>query len=49
MVVVADLSLIQERLKLGDYYRSREMLHSDLVRMCRNCKTYNQADSEFYA
>lgn len=43
-----DLSLIEKRIKEGDYYRNREMLQADLLRMCRNCKTYNQPATEYY-
>jgi hypothetical protein len=43
-----DLSLIRQRIDEGDYYRSKEMLHADLMRMTRNCKTYNNMDTPFY-
>jgi hypothetical protein len=42
------LSLIEKRIKEGNYYRSREMLQADLVRMCKNCKTYNKPNTVFY-
>lgn len=45
----ADLSLIEKRLKQGDYYRSREMLQADMLRMCKNCKTYNKPSTPYYA
>lgn len=44
----SDLSLIEERLREGDYYRSREMLLADLLRMCRNCKVYNDSKTEYH-
>lgn len=44
----SDLSLIEERLREGDYYRSREMLLADLLRMCRNCKVYNDPKTEYH-
>ena len=44
-----DLSLIEARVKEQDYYRSREMLLADLLRMCRNCKAYNTPETEYYA
>lgn len=44
-----DLSLIESRVKEGDYYRSREMLLADLLRMCRNCKVYNNPNTEYYS
>ena len=36
-------------MKEQDYYRSREMLLADLLRMCRNCKAYNNPETEYYA
>ena len=44
-----DLSLIESRVKEQDYYRSREMLLADLLRMCRNCKAYNTPETEYFA
>jgi hypothetical protein len=35
--------------KEQDYYRSREMLLADLLRMCRNCKAYNTPETEYFA
>jgi histone acetyltransferase len=52
-----DLSLIERRIKEGQseagsgggYYRNREMLLADLMRMCRNCKKYNDPSTDYYA
>ncbi len=40
---------MESRVKEGDYYRSREMLLADLLRMCRNCKVYNSPNTEYYS
>jgi histone acetyltransferase len=44
-----DLSLIGTRLREGDYYRSREMLRSDLLRIANNCKLFTpDVDNEYH-
>lgn len=43
-----DLQTIQKLLKESDYYRSKDMLRSDLMRIVSNCKTYNPEGSEYY-
>lgn len=30
------------------YYRNKEMLLADLLRMCRNCKRYNNPNTDYY-
>jgi histone acetyltransferase len=30
------------------YYRNKEMLLADLLRMCRNCKRYNNPSTDYY-
>ena len=43
-----DLSLIHKRLR-EEYYRSKDMLRWDLIRMVENCKSYNGKDSSYYS
>lgn len=43
-----DLSTIDKRIKKGDWYKSKEMLYADLVRMVNNCKLYNDPSSPYY-
>lgn len=43
-----DLSTIEKRIKRGDWYKSKQMLRADLVRMVNNCKTYNDSSSPYY-
>lgn len=43
-----DLSLIRARLDGGSYYKSLEMFHADLRRMCGNCKLYNKEDTPYH-
>lgn len=54
-----DLSLILDRLQSkvregvrrgesSNYYRTKEMLRADLLRMVNNCKTYNEKGSEHH-
>mmetsp|Transcript_15479 Transcript_15479/g.23615 ORF Transcript_15479/g.23615 Transcript_15479/m.23615 type:complete len:259 (+) Transcript_15479:107-883(+) len=43
-----DLSTIQKRLKKEDYYRTKHLLYTDLMRMVNNCKLYNTSDSSYY-
>ena len=42
-----DLSTIEKRIRRGDWYKSRQMLLTDLVRMVNNCKLYNGPDSPY--
>mmetsp|Transcript_29602 Transcript_29602/g.51104 ORF Transcript_29602/g.51104 Transcript_29602/m.51104 type:complete len:438 (-) Transcript_29602:289-1602(-) len=43
-----DLGTIKERLDKGDFYKTKDMLYADLVRMCENCKKYNDRTTKFY-
>lgn len=43
-----DLLTISNRIRDGDYYRSKEMLGADLRRMVSNCKRYNPDDTSEY-
>ena len=43
-----DLSTIEKRIRKGDWYKSKEMLHVDMMRMVNNCKTYNDPSSPYY-
>lgn len=43
-----DLRMINDRLREGDYYRSREMMYQDLDRMTANCQLFNAPDSEYH-
>lgn len=43
-----DLSTIEKRIRKGDWYKSRQMLYADLMRMVNNCKLYNESSSPYY-
>eukprot|EP00551_Chaetoceros_affinis_P012161 CAMPEP_0203665582 /NCGR_PEP_ID=MMETSP0090-20130426/2783_1 /ASSEMBLY_ACC=CAM_ASM_001088 /TAXON_ID=426623 /ORGANISM="Chaetoceros affinis, Strain CCMP159" /LENGTH=443 /DNA_ID=CAMNT_0050529191 /DNA_START=1 /DNA_END=1335 /DNA_ORIENTATION=+ len=43
-----DLSTIEKRIRKGDWYKSKEMLHVDMLRMVNNCKIYNDPSSPYY-
>ena len=43
-----DLSTIDKRIRKGNWYQSKQMLHADLMRMVNNCKLYNDASSPYY-
>ena len=45
-----DLKTILDRLqdRQNVFYRSREMLKADLMRMCKNAKLYNKPNTEYY-
>jgi histone acetyltransferase len=43
-----DLSTIEKRIRKGDWYKSKEMLNVDMMRMVSNCKTYNDPSSPYY-
>ena len=43
-----DLSTIEKRIRKGDFYKSKQMLQADLVRMVHNCKLYNDSTSTYY-
>lgn len=43
-----DLSMINDRHRLGDYYRTKDMMRADLLCIVNNCKLYNKSGSEFY-
>eukprot|EP00606_Chrysophyceae_sp_TOSAG23-5_P000372 GSChrysophyteH2.ASY1.ANO1.1400.1 assembled CDS len=43
-----DLKLISSNLKLGDYYRTKEQMMSDLLLIVSNCKKYNKVGTELY-
>lgn len=43
-----DLSTIEKRIRKGDWYKSKEMLHVDMLRMVKNCQTYNDPSSPYY-
>lgn len=42
-----DLSTIEKRIRKGTFYKTREMLLVDLMRMVNNCKLYNGPDSPY--
>ena len=42
-----DLSTIEKRIRRGDWYKSRAMLLTDLMRMVNNCKLYNGTSSVY--
>lgn len=43
-----DLSTIEKRIRRGEWYKSKGMLHADLTRMVNNCKLYNDSSSTYY-
>lgn len=43
-----DLSTIEKRIRKNDWYKSKQMLHADLMRMVNNCKLYNDSNSTYY-
>lgn len=43
-----DLSTIEKRIRKGDWYKTKEMLRVDMMRMVTNCKTYNDATSPYF-
>ena len=43
-----DLRQIQQRLKMGDFYRTKEQMMSDLLEIVANCKKYNKEGTELY-
>ncbi|KAL3823595.1 hypothetical protein ACHAXA_005576 [Cyclostephanos tholiformis] len=43
-----DLSTIEKRIYRGDWYKSQQMLYSDMVKMANNCKLYNGEGNVYY-
>jgi histone acetyltransferase len=43
-----DLSTMEKRIRKGDWYKSKEQFHADLIRMVKNCQTYNDVNSPYY-
>ena len=43
-----DLEDIFKKHKKGDFYRNKNMMKMDLIRMIDNCKIYNDKNSEYY-
>ena len=43
-----DLSTMEKRIRKGDWYRSKQMLYADMIRMVNNCKLYNDSSSPYY-
>jgi len=43
-----DLSTIEKRIRKGEWYKSKQMLHTDLMRMVHNCKLYNEPKTLYY-
>lgn len=43
-----DLSTIEKRIRRGEWYKSKGMLHADLTRMVNNCKLYNDSSSTYH-
>jgi len=43
-----DLKTMERRIRRGDWYKSKQMLHVDMVRMVENCKTYNDRGNSYY-
>jgi len=42
-----DLSTIEKRTRMGDHYKSKQMLYADLMLMVNNCKLYNEPSSTY--
>merc|ERR1712154_22191 len=42
-----DLLTIDKRIRKGDHYKSKKMLHADLMLMVNNCKLYNDESSTY--
>lgn len=43
-----DLQTIEKRIRKGEWYKSKKMLHADLILMVNNCKLYNDPESTYY-
>ncbi|CAM9331737.1 unnamed protein product, partial [Ectocarpus fasciculatus] len=43
-----DLSMVSARLKENDFYRTKDMMKADLLRMAENCMSYNEEGTEYY-
>ena len=47
-----DLSTMEKRLRKSSandcWYKSKQMMHADLIRMVENCKLYNEKSSTYY-
>ncbi|KAL7549527.1 hypothetical protein ACHAWF_012797 [Thalassiosira exigua] len=43
-----DLRTVERRIRRGDWYKSKHMLYSDMMRMVNNCKIYNGEGSQYY-
>mmetsp|Transcript_11176 Transcript_11176/g.33103 ORF Transcript_11176/g.33103 Transcript_11176/m.33103 type:complete len:403 (-) Transcript_11176:60-1268(-) len=43
-----DLSTMEKRVRKGDWYKSKQMLYADMMRMVNNCKLYNDSNSPYY-
>lgn len=43
-----DLSTMEKRVRRGDWYKSKDQLHADMMRMVKNCQTYNDVSSTYY-
>ena len=42
-----DLQTIDQRIRKGDHYKSKQMLYADLILMVNNCKLYNEEASTY--
>ncbi|KAL3938020.1 MAG: hypothetical protein SGBAC_006977 [Bacillariaceae sp.] len=45
--VPIDLQTIEKRTRMGDHYKSKQMLYADLMLMVNNCKLYNEPGSTY--
>ena len=43
-----DLSTMEKRIKKGDWYETKHMLYSDMIKMANDCKLYNGGGTEYY-
>jgi len=47
-----DLGTMEKRIRKSStengYYKTKQMLYDDLIRMVENCKTFNESDSSYY-
>jgi histone acetyltransferase len=43
-----DLSTMEKRVRSGEWYKSKEQFHADIIRMVKNCQTYNDVNSPYF-
>ena len=43
-----DLMTMEKRIRKGNHYKTKKDLYHDMMMMVKNCKTYNDATSQYY-